>query len=55
MFSQVMRDPDIFVNNNFAMVRHHKKKNRDRFVLIDSDPINKDRLIWRIRVKSFRS
>ena len=37
------------------MVRHHKKKNRDRFLLLDSEALNKDRMTWRIKVKSFRS
>ena len=54
-FSQILRDPDIFVNQNFAMVRHHKKKNRDRFLLIDSEPLNKNRMTWKIKVKAFRS
>ena len=54
-FSLVLRDPDIFVNGNFAMVRHHKKKNRDRFLLMETEPLGKKMVSWRIRVKSFRS
>jgi hypothetical protein len=55
MFSQVLRDPDIFVNKNFAMVRQHKKKNRDRFLLMDTQPIGSSRISWKIKVLSFKS
>lgn len=54
-FSQILKDPDIFVNQNFAMVRQHKKKNRDRFLMMDTDPLHKAPMKWRIKATTFRS
>ena len=54
-FSQVLKDSDIFAHQHFAMVRQHKKKNRDRFLMIDCDPLQKFLVQWKLKIKSFKS
>jgi hypothetical protein len=54
-FSLFKKDADIFVSGPLAAVREHKKKRKDRYVLLEVDRLQNQPVSWKIKVLTIKS
>lgn len=57
-FNEMYKDLDIFIEKNgkTALVREHKRKRRDRFVLLDlKEPLGDSDLTWQFSIDTIKS